>query len=118
MWSLTRSSLVCWGLAWAGACSASADMPPPHIASVAPSRGLAGTVVMVAGDHFCQRPGDSEDPLCPAVGSVEFGVAPGVTSMWSDAVITVEVPALAPGPVGVTVAVAGRISNSATFTVE
>jgi hypothetical protein len=112
-----RSALRCWLLVTA-ACSSSGDMPPPHIASILPSSASAGTFVMVAGDHFCQRLGDSEDPLCPVAGSVEFGVAPGVTSMWSDASLAVEVPALTPGPVGVTVVVAGRISNSATFTVE
>jgi hypothetical protein len=117
MASLLRGWL-CWMVTMTAACSASSDLPPPHIASLAPSHGLAGTLLMVFGDHFCQRSGDSEDPLCPAVGSVDFGVAPSVTSMWSDAALTVEVPALAPGPVSVSVVVAGRISNSATFTIE
>jgi uncharacterized protein (TIGR03437 family) len=107
------------GLVLVAACSSSADMPAPHIAAIAPTSGASGALVTVYGDHFCQRPDTgNDDPLCPEIGTVEFGVVPGTLSMWSDASITAEVPALAPGAVTVIVVAAGRVSNGMTFTVE
>jgi uncharacterized protein (TIGR03437 family) len=101
------------------ACSFNDDVPAPLVASVVPARAVAGALVTISGDHFCQRPiTGHEDPTCPSVGTVDFGLSPGITAMWSDVAITAEVPSLAPGPVTVTVVAAGRVSNAVTFTVE
>jgi hypothetical protein len=43
---------------------------------------------------------------------------PGIATSWADNAIQVEVPSTASGLVDVTVTAAGRVSNSATFTVE
>jgi uncharacterized protein (TIGR03437 family) len=113
------------GSAWFGvlavtaACSFNDDVPAPSVANVVPARAVAGALVTISGDHFCQRPDTgNEDPTCPTVGTVDFGLSPGITAMWSDVAITAEVPSLAPGPVTVTVVAAGRASNGVTFTVE
>jgi uncharacterized protein (TIGR03437 family) len=106
-------------LAVTAACSFNDDVPAPSVANVVPGRAVAGALVTLSGNHFCQRPDTgNEDPTCLAVGTVDFGLSPGVTAMWSDVAITAEVPSLAPGPVTVTVVAAGRVSNGVSFTVE
>lgn len=106
-------------LAVTAGCSFNDDVPAPSVANVVPARAVAGTLVTITGNHFCQRPDTgNDDPTCPAIGTVDFGLSPGSTVMWSDVALTVEVPALAPGPVSVTVVAAGRVSNGVTFTVD
>jgi uncharacterized protein (TIGR03437 family) len=101
------------------ACSANNDIPTPQIASITPDHGAAGTVVQIAGSYFCQRPDTgNEDPTCATAGSVEFGTVPGIATAWADNAIQVEVPAVSTGAVAVTVTAAGRISNSATFSID
>jgi hypothetical protein len=101
------------------ACSFNDDVPAPSVAGVVPARAVASTLVTITGNHFCQRPDTgNEDPTCLPAGTVDFGLSPGVTAMWSDVAITVEVPSLTPGPVIVTVVAAGRVSNGVTFNVE
>ena len=99
-------------------CSANEDVPSPQVASVVPDHGVPGSVVMIAGSYFCQRPDNGqEDPTCDAPGIVEFGTVPGTTTSWADDAIMVEVPH-AVGDVDVSVTAMGRISNSVSFTVE
>jgi len=49
---------------------------------------------------------------------VAFVNAPGVVSSYTDTLVLVEVPALAPGTFSVAVSVAGRSSNRIGFVVE
>jgi len=99
-------------------CAANDDIPAPLIASIVPDHATAGAIVMIAGSYFCQRPANGQDdPTCDTAGSVDFGTVPGVATTWADDAIMVEVPH-ASGDVDVSVAAAGRISNSVSFTVE
>jgi IPT/TIG domain len=101
------------------ACSASDDIPSPQIASIQPIHGPSGSVVMLAGSYFCQRPDNGEeDPTCDAIGIVDFGTVPGTTTTWADNAIMVEVPHGNTGNVDVSVAAAGRISNAISFTID
>ncbi|MEO6774625.1 MAG: IPT/TIG domain-containing protein [Kofleriaceae bacterium] len=100
------------------ACAANEDIPAPQVASIVPDHASAGAIVMIAGSYFCQRPDNGqEDPTCDSAGSVDFGTVPGVATTWADDAIMVEVPH-ASGEVDVSVTAAGRISNSASFTIE
>jgi len=101
------------------ACSANDDIPAPIVASVVPDVAAAGTVVVVNGSYFCQRPNTgSEDPTCAIVGAVHFGAALGTPSTYTDTSIMVEVPAGASGSAPVDVTAAGRTSNSVAFTAQ
>ncbi len=113
------ASAWCGLLAATAACSFNDDVPAPNLANVVPGRAVAGALVTLSGNHFCQRPDTgNEDLTCAAVGTVDFGLSPGITAMWSDVAIAAEVPSHPPGPVTVTVVAAGRVSNGVTFTVE
>jgi hypothetical protein len=101
-------------------CTQSDDVPAPLIATVLPEHAPPGVSVTISGHGFCQQPdtGD-EDPLaCVNMGIVEFGQVPGTIVSYTDDMISVEVPALELGPTTVSVAVAGRRSNRAGFTVD
>ena len=101
------------------ACSANDDIPAPLVSTVFPNHATPGSLVVVAGDYFCQRPNTGiEDPTCAAIGSVHFGIAPGTTTTWADTSITVEVPLGVTGGVDVSVTAAGRTSNTVAFTAE
>ncbi len=100
------------------ACTANDDIPAPQLSSVVPAQAMPGTIVLVSGDYFCQRPDTgNEDPTCDSTGDVSFGASPGTISNWSDTAIMVEVPQGALGSVSVTVSVNGRTSNSTSFDV-
>ena len=107
-----------WALCLLGACTWNDDVPAPLVSSVVPDHAPTGALVTVNGDHFCQRPGDVEDPLCDATGQVTFGAAPGTTSMWSETQIMAEVPQGVAGEVVLTVIARGRASNAISFTAE
>jgi hypothetical protein len=103
------------------ACSGNDDVPAPQVTSMLPAHAPPGVTVMLLGDHFCQQPdtGSDDDPLaCEHDGSVVFGEAPGTVGQYQDQTITVEVPTLPPGPIDVTVTVAGRRSNHADFRID
>lgn len=99
------------------ACFSNDDIPAPRVANVVPDHGPAGSVVMVAGDYFCQLP-PTEDPTCDVTGTVNFGTTPGTPSTWSDTSIMVEVPQGVLGVVAVSVTVKGRTSNHVDFRAE
>jgi hypothetical protein len=114
----TRLRILCF-VACVG-CTQSDDVPAPLIATVLPDHAAPGVSVMISGHGFCQQPdtGD-EDPLaCANMGLVEFGQVPGSIGSYTDDMISVEVPALAAGSTTVSVAVAGRRSNRASFFVD
>jgi hypothetical protein len=104
------------------ACSANDDVPAPSIGAVQPDRAVPGATVMVSGSYLCQDPrveGSDPDPLaCGHMGAVMFDTTPGVMSAYTDTSVLVEVPALAPGTLGVSVSVAGRSSNRVDFVIE
>lgn len=101
------------------ACAANDDIPSPQLASIVPDHATPGTIVMIAGSYFCQRPANGqEDPTCDQTGTVNFGTVPGTASSWADDAIMVEVPSSAPTKVSVTVTAAGRISNAVSFTID
>lgn len=100
-------------------CAASEDVPAPQVASISPARATPGTIVMLAGSYFCQRPDNGqEDPTCGSTGTVEFATVPAVSTTWADNAIMVEVPSGTTGTVDVSVTAAGRISNSLSFTID
>jgi uncharacterized protein (TIGR03437 family) len=105
-----------------GGCSDNDDIPAPRVSSVSPSAAPPGAIVTVAGAYLCQQPetGSDDDPLdCSSVdGIVYFGTAPGVTSLYTDTQITVEVPEIQVGSVEVSVTSTGRDSNSVSFTIN
>jgi hypothetical protein len=108
-----------WLIALLAACSASDDVPSPQLASVSPSHAPSGSVVMVSGSYFCQRPDNGEeDPTCDSVGIVDFGTVPGTTTTWADNAIMVEVPHGNAGDVDLSVSAGGRISNSISFSID
>jgi uncharacterized protein (TIGR03437 family) len=99
-------------------CTAGEDIPAPAVSSLSPTHASAGSVVTINGSFFCQQT-ETEDPLaCTNVGSVDFGSVPATVGMYSDQAITVEVPALQPGNVAVSVVSAGRRSNHVDFGVD
>jgi hypothetical protein len=101
------------------ACSANDDIPAPIVSSVVPDHAPVGTIVVVNGSYFCQRPGSgsAEDPTCPSVvGTVRFGAVPGTPSSYTDVAIMVEVPLGLSGSADVSVTAGGRTSNSVAFT--
>jgi hypothetical protein len=104
------------------ACSANDDVPAPAIGGLQPDHGIPGTTVTVSGSYLCQQPrvdGSDVDPLaCAHMGTVAFGSAPGSVLSYIDTMASVEVPSLVPGPVDVSVSVAGRASNRIRFVVE
>jgi IPT/TIG domain-containing protein len=101
------------------ACSASDDIPAPLISAVQPDSATAGSVVVVNGSYFCQRPDTGqEDPICDTPGEVQFGDSPATVTSYSDTTIMVEVPQGLIGAVSLDVVANGRESNSVTFTGE
>ena len=104
------------------ACSANDDVPAPSIGAVLPDHAIPGATVMVSGSYLCQAPrtgGEDVDPLaCEHVGVVLFDAAPGTVTSYTDTLVQVGVPALAPGRFSVVVSVAGRSSNLVGFIVE
>ncbi len=81
----------------------------PIITSLTPSTGLVGDAVTIAGDGF--------DASVPANNLVTFdGVPAAVTAATTSSLSTTVPTGALTGPVEVTVA--GRTSNSLTFTVE
>jgi|GEM_PF-2069675 len=106
-------------IALLASCAASEDVPAPQVASISPSRATPGTIVMLAGSYFCQRPNNgNEDPTCDSTGTVEFDTVPATATSWADNAIMVEVPSGTTGNVDVSVTASGRISNSISFTIE
>ncbi len=98
----TSSTLDIFGLL-------STSSTAPVISSLSPTSGLVGTSVTLTGSHFGTTQGTS---------TVSFGSTSASVTTWSDTSIVVTVPSsLAQGAVKVTVTVAGKISNSQTFTV-
>ena len=101
------------------ACSANDDVPAPRVSNVVPDHATAGSIVLVNGDYFCQRPATGqEDPLCDATGQVHFGASPGTPTTWTETGITVEVPQGVTGGVDLSVIAKGRASNSIRFTAD
>ncbi len=101
------------------ACSASDDIPAPLISSVQPDSATGGSVVVVNGSYFCQRPDTGqEDPICDTPGEVQFGESPATVTSYTDTTIMVEVPQDLIGMVSLDVVADGRESNEVTFTGE
>ncbi len=102
------------------ACSANDDVPAPLISSITPNHGAPGTVVLIYGSYFCQRPqnGSNEDPNCQVAGTVHFGAVPGTPSSWQDTAIMIEVPLGITGQVDVQVIAMGKASNTVEFTAD
>jgi hypothetical protein len=104
------------------ACSASDDIHAPSVAGVAPDHAMPGVTVAVQGSYFCQQPdsqGGDVDPLaCANVGNVAFGSQVVIPQQYTDTSIMVQVPQAAPGPTSVSVTVAGRVSNTVSFTID
>jgi hypothetical protein len=108
---------------WLGlsACSANDDVPAPAIGAVQPDHAAPGASVTVSGSALCQEPrtdGDGDPLACDQVGTVLFDTAPGVATSYTDTAVTVEVPSLPPGPVDLSISVAGRSSNHVSFVVD
>ena len=115
--------LTRWGFALAFTligCSLNDDVPSPIVSAVTPNHATPGTVVVVSGSYFCQRPqnGSNDNPDCSATGTVAFGSAPATPSNWTDTAISVEVPQGVSGSVSVQVTTGGKVSNSVSFTVN
>ncbi len=103
------------------ACSANDDVPAPALSAVQPDHAAPGTTVTVSGSYLCQEPrtDTDADPLaCEHVGTVMFDTTPGMVSSYTDSMVLVDVPGLAPGGVSVAVSVSGRSSNRINFVVE
>jgi uncharacterized protein (TIGR03437 family) len=102
------------------ACALNDDQPPPQIGAIVPGQAAAGAMVTIEGDHFCaavDRGGEEPASCDGAGGLVAFGGASALSLRWTDQAVDVEVPAVAAGPVTVTVVVAGRRSNGSGFTI-
>jgi hypothetical protein len=80
------------------------------LSQMSPSSGSSGTIVIIAGEKFGVRQGQS---------SVRFGGVDAKVREWSDNVLAVEVPAaVRPGPVDVLVTITDRKEgHPGTFTV-
>jgi hypothetical protein len=104
-----------------GGCSASDDVPAPMVSSVSPDHAQPGVSIMILGDYFCQQPetdGDVDPLACENMGIVEIGTVPSSTGLYTDQMITAEVPWLGAGSYAVSVSVAGRRSNGVTLVVD
>jgi hypothetical protein len=114
-----RALLAITWLAVSG-CSLNDDVPSPLVSSVTPDMATPGSVVIVYGSYFCQRPqdGSDDDPNCPATGTVSFGAAPATPSNWTDTAISVVVPEGVSGQTQVQVTAEGKESNSVGFTAD
>lgn len=108
-----------WPLLLVAACSANDDVPAPQLSSIVPDHASAGSVVLVEGNYFCQRPVTvTDEPTCSSTGGVNFGASPGTVTGWMDTAIMVEVPPGAQGSVSLSVVVNGRSSNAIAFVVQ
>lgn len=110
------------GVACAGAACSGAN--GPTIDRLEPASAARGATVTVRGAGFCgpDRAAATGECTSPPSGAVDLGLAPPMTQApilaWSDAAISVQVPATAPlGPTAVIVTVDGRSSNAATLEV-
>ncbi len=86
------------------------EHPAPVVSRLLPANGPTGTVVVVDGLNFQAAQGSSV---------LLFGGASLAPISWSAAAVTFRIPAGTPaGPQSVAVRVAGKTSNSLTFTVD
>lgn len=108
-------------VAFAIGCTAGEDLPAPMISSISPTHATPGISVTIAGQYLCQQQEtDGEvDPLaCANIGTVAFGQTPATVGMYTEQAITAEVPGLGAAGYSVSVSVAGRRSNTLSFTVD
>ena len=96
----------------------------PAIDRLEPASAARGATVTVRGSGFCGPDRAADDGACTSLpsGAVDLGLEPPMTRApilaWSDAAITLQVPATAPlGPTALIVTVDGRSSNAATLEV-
>jgi endoglucanase len=82
--------------------------PAPTITSIAPVTGAPGASITISGTNFSTTAN---------ANIVTFGTATAVVSAATATSLSVAVPNIAAGAVNVTVAVAGKTSNAASFTV-
>jgi YD repeat-containing protein len=83
-------------------------VPAPHITSLSPTNGSAGTSVTVTGTNFGSTQGSN---------GVSFNGAPASATTWSDTSVVATVPAAATTG-NVVVTVSGIASNGVSFTVQ
>jgi hypothetical protein len=102
------------------ACTRGDDVPSPAISTITPDHAQPGVTITIAGDFFCQQPEEEErDPFaCANVGGVEVGQVPATVGMYTDTLITFEVPNLPSGSVGIAVVVHAHRSNTIGFVVD
>ncbi len=107
---IANSSLDFWfSSTYADADGSNTNIGYPHIASITPNSGPAGTAVTIAGFGFGAVQGGS---------SVDVGGTPLTITTWSDTSIDGTIPSVAAGAKTVTVTTAAvGISNPITFTV-
>jgi hypothetical protein len=79
----------------------------PHIISISPTSGPAGTLVTITGSNFGSTQSSS---------TITFGATPATVSSWSDTQIKAIVPSLSAGTYDVVVTTSAGISNSVVFT--
>ena len=111
------------GLLISASCVSGDDIPPPTLSGALPSHASPGDSVELSGSNFCQQvsnpnPDDPNLDCSPAGGQILFGSFATSASTWTDSTVMIEVPAVNPGDVDVTVTVGGRTTNSITFTVD
>lgn len=85
------------------------DPKKPVISSVSEGKGYAGDTVVISGEYFNQGAENT---------SVTFGTATAVVLSGTSTTITVKVPSLLPGTVGVTAKVGELASNTVDFTIQ
>ena len=104
-------------------CVSGDDIPPPTLSGALPSHAAPGDTIELSGSNFCQQvsnpnPDDPNEDCSPAGGQILFGSQVTSASTWTDSTVMVEVPALNPGHVAVTVTVSGRSTNTIDFVVD
>jgi endoglucanase len=82
--------------------------PTPSITSLAPTSGAPGAAITITGTNFSATAN---------ANTVAFGAATATVTSATATSLHVTVPNIAAGVVNVTVAVAGKTSNAASFTV-
>jgi endoglucanase len=82
--------------------------PTPTITSLAPASGAPATSITISGTNFSTTAN---------ANTVNFGAATATVTAATATSLHVTVPGMAAGVVNVTVSVAGKISNAASFTV-
>jgi uncharacterized protein (TIGR03437 family) len=118
---VSRAAALVVAMAALAACEGATA---PTIERLEPAAAARGATVTLRGAGFCgpDRARTTGECASPPSGAVELGLAPPMTRApilsWSDAAISVQVPAtLAQGPIAVIVTVDGRSSNAATLEV-